>query len=443
MFASSFRKPLLRWAPALPIALALLQFVLEGFYWQLIPAYVLIVVLIGMSVFQRGEGDGFVKIAGGVGLAALALGAIGPFLLIYPAPFLLKPDGRYLVGTQTFRWVDASRDETITDDPADKRNVILQAWYPAAAGAKGPHSVYMDGLKHLPDNVEGLPGFVLASFGGIDTHGIVNAPVSTDKAKWPVVVFLNGYGASRAFYTGLITQLASRGYAVLSIDHPYEAAVAQLADGRIVKTTEHFTPDDPDRFTFMRGRTDLRVQDVKFVLDQIARADVIGPTLAGHLDLDHIAAIGHSLGGATAALAMDEDDRIKAAVNIDGTLYGGVSDRKIARPFLLIDSDHAESGHSNGNEEGNRLLASHFGGARQAWEIKHANHFSFTDAMFFLPPPGRFAAFQMIGGKRGPEETQRATVQMIDAFLQGPLGGKPGDVKTVAATYKDIVPRPE
>lgn len=443
MVASSWQKTLLRWAPALLVALAALQFVLEGFYWQLIPAYALIVVLTLMSVFQRGEERGFIKIAGAVGLGILAVGAIGPFLLVYPAPFLVKPDGRYLVGTQTFRWVDASRPETITDDPSDKRNVIMQAWYPAAAGAKGPHSIYMDGLKSLPDNVEGLPGFVLASFGNIDTHGITDAPISTEQAKWPVVVFLNGYGASRAFYTSLITQLASRGYVVLSIDHPYEAAVTQLADGRIVTTTEHFTDDDPDRSKFMRGRTDLRVADVKFVLDQIARADAIGPALAGHLDLDHIAAIGHSLGGATAALAMDADDRIKAAVNIDGTLYGGVSDRKIERPFLLIDSDHSESGHSNGNEAGNRLLAAHFGGARQAWEISHANHFSFTDAMLFLPPPGRFAVFQMIGGKRGPEETQHATVQMIDAFLQGPLGGQPGDVKAVVATYKDIVPRPK
>jgi dienelactone hydrolase len=443
MFASGFQKPLLRWAPALLVALAVLQFVLEGFYWQLIPAYMLIAVLILMSAFQRGEGRGFARIAGAVGLGVLALGAIGPFMLIYPAPFLLKPDGRYLVGTQTFRWVDASRSETITDDPSDKRNVIVQAWYPAAANAKGPHSIYMDGLKSLPDNVEGLPGFVLASFGSIDTHGITDAPVSTDQPRWPVVIFLNGYGASRAFYTGLITQLASRGYVVLSIDHPYEAAVTQLADGGVVKTTEHFTDDDPDRFKFMRSRTDLRVADVKFMLDQVARADAIGAVLAGHLDLDHIAAIGHSLGGATAALAMDEDDRIKAAVNIDGTLYGGVSDRKIERPFLLIDSDHSESGHSDGNEAGNRLLAAHFGGARQAWEIKHANHFSFTDAMLFLPPPGRFAAFQMIGGKRGPEETQRATVQMIDAFLQGPLGGRPGDVKAVVATCKDIAPRPE
>ncbi|HVY90523.1 MAG TPA: dienelactone hydrolase family protein [Hyphomonadaceae bacterium] len=443
MFASSRQKPLLRFAPALLVVLALLQFALEGFYWQLIPAYVLILALTLMSFLQRGEGRGFGKIVGAAGLGILALGAIGPFLLMYPAPYLVKPDGHYLVGTHIYRWIDTSRPEQATDDTSDKRNVVVQAWYPAAANASGPHSIYMDGLKALPDNVEGLPSFLLRSFGGIDTHGITDAPISDDLRKWPVIVFQNGYGASRAFYTGLITQLASRGYVVLAVDNPYEAVVTQLADGSVVYTVEHFLENDPDRTRFMKGRLDLRVEDIKFVLDQIARPDAVGPRLAGHLDLDHVAAIGHSAGGAAAALAMDNDDRIKAAVNIDGTLYGGVSDRKIERPFLLIDSDHSESGHSTGNEAGNRLLAAHFGGERQAWEIKHANHFSFTDAMLYFPPPARFAVGQLMGGARGPEETQHATVQMIDAFLRGPLTGHPEDLKAVVATYKDIVSRPE
>ncbi len=63
--------------------------------------------------------------------------------------------------------------------------------------------------------------------------------------------------------------------------------------------------------------------------------------------------------------------------------------------------------------------------------------------MYFFPPPGRFAVTQMIGGARGPMETQHATVEMIDAFLHGPLMGEPTDVKAVAAGYKGIVPRPQ
>ena len=45
---------------------------------------------------------------------------------------------------------------------------------------------------------------------------------------------------------------------------------------------------------------------------------------------------GHSLGGATAAAAMLEDQRIKAGVNLDGTLFGPVVNAGLDRPFMLV-----------------------------------------------------------------------------------------------------------
>jgi len=118
------------------------------------------------------------------------------------------------------------------------------------------------------------------------------------------VLFTPGYGAPRAFYTGLATGLASRGYIVLAIDHPYEGAVAELADGDIATTQEALLGDDPGMTRFMPGHLNLRVADLSFVLDQLGRPDVLGPRLAGNFNLERIAAVGHSLGGATAAIAM-------------------------------------------------------------------------------------------------------------------------------------------
>jgi len=54
-----------------------------------------------------------------------------------PVPRLTRPGGRYSVGTEVFRWIDASRAEEATANAADKRNVIVQAWYPIAPGARG------------------------------------------------------------------------------------------------------------------------------------------------------------------------------------------------------------------------------------------------------------------------------------------------------------------
>jgi dienelactone hydrolase len=428
------------WAPLALAILVALQIAIEGFYWQFLPGYFLIGVMALLSIFRRsasGPPGRVTKILGGVGLAALMLAAIGPWALLPPVPQLTKPDGPYAVGTEIFRWADESRAEPATSDPADRRNVIVQAWYPAAPGTKGKHSTYIDGLHDLPDQVTLFPSFILSTYDAVDTHGVLDAPISEDKARWPVVVFLTGNGAPRAFYTSLVSGLAGKGYVVLAVDHPYDAAVAELADGRIVSTIDRFLDNDPDMSHFMRGRLDLRVEDVRFVLDQLSRPEAVGPTLSGHLDLDHIAAIGHSLGGAAAALAMDGDDRIKAAANIDGTLYGGVSDGKKERPFLLLDSDHAESGHSEGNIAGNRLLLEHFGGGWR-YEMEDANHFGFTDAPLFFAPPGRFLLVWLIGGSRGPTETQRATIEIVDAFLKGPLTGTSASVEEAVARYRSI-----
>lgn len=343
-----------RWlllAPLALAALAVLQMAVEDFYWQFLPGYLLAVVIALLSVLGRRESGRprrMANILGAAGLVALTLTALAPFAVLPPVPQLTKPEGPYDVGTQVFRWVDDARPEEATSDPADRRNVIAQGWYPIAPGTKGAHSLYIDGLRHLPTRVTLFPGFVLSTYGAVDTHGVLDAPISEERRLWPVVVFLTGNGAPRAFYSSLVSGLASTGYVVLAVDHPYEAAVTKLADGRIVSTIERFPDNDRDMSRFMRGRLDVRVKDVRVVLDRLGRPQTIGPKLAGHLALDHIAAIGHSLGGSAAALAMDGDDRIKAAANIEGTLYGGVSEGRKERPFPLLDSDHAQTTHRNG-----------------------------------------------------------------------------------------------
>ena len=45
--------------------------------------------------------------------------------------------------------------------------------------------------------------------------------------------------------------------------------------------------------------------------------------------------------------ALSEDPRVVAAANIDGTPYGDLPDRKLTRPFLLLQSDYAETHHGD------------------------------------------------------------------------------------------------
>src|SRR5206468_10399646 len=59
-------------------------------------------------------------------------------------------------------------------------------------------------------------------------------PVADTRQKLPVLVFSHGYTGIPSSYSALREDLASHGYAVLSIVHPYEATAATLSNQRVV-----------------------------------------------------------------------------------------------------------------------------------------------------------------------------------------------------------------
>ncbi|WP_433624723.1 hypothetical protein [Nocardia sp. CA-120079] len=232
-----------RVAYALPVALPLLvfgcliQFVLEDFYWQMVPCY-LAIVAATVLVVSRSRRTQVTEptrkrrvrtVLAPVTVGLLAVLAILPWS-IPPVPTLPEPTGRYRIGSAIFRWIDEQRPETSTDSTADRRNVIVQAWYPTD-DTSGRQWVYLDGQERLPSRVTQIPGFIMHNYGRIDTHADADVPISAERARWPVVLFSPGYGAPRAFYTGLVSDLASRTDVPLFLAAPVRFAVAQFIGG--------------------------------------------------------------------------------------------------------------------------------------------------------------------------------------------------------------------
>jgi len=414
------------------VLLAGAQYALHGYTWQFLTGYLLLAAT-ALPVRQPGLE---VRVLGAIGLTALMAAAVAPWAIL-PVPTLVKPAGPHLVGSVTMRWVDAGRGEDATPEREDRRNVIAQAWYPAAAGAKGPHPLYMDGLGRLPRVVSTVPRFVFRRFGEVETPAIQGAPVASGPS-WPVILFSPGHGAARAFYTGLAADLASRGYVVLAVDHPYEVGVTQLADGRVVGPGRDPGGSDGDRRAYMERQVVVRAADLRFVLDQLARPNQLAPVLAGRLDASRVAAVGHSFGGATAALLASQDPRIGAAADIDGMLYGDVRGETFRGPFLLVESDHDGTGFRAAYVAATQAVLSRVSASGWRYVIGGANHFSFTDADRFFSPPGRWALSRVMDGERGSAATQRATVDILDAFLRAPLKGERGDVAAAAARHPGV-----
>lgn len=158
------------------------------------------------------------------------------------------------------------------------------------------------------------------------THAHRHAPVLPRQGGWPVVLYAPGLGDERNDTTAIAEDLVSHGYVVVTIDFVHDSGVVELPDGRLAESA---VPEPTLQVTIKEVVS--RAEDVSFILDQLAvinrggnpgRAQRPLPRgLRGSLDLDRMGMFGHSDGGSTAAHVMHVDSRVKAGVDMDGTLW--------------------------------------------------------------------------------------------------------------------------
>lgn len=254
------------------------------------------------------------------------------------AAMLPSPTGPHPVGRRVLRWIDQSRHEVLSRSTTDKREVIVWVWYPAAPQPAAKIASYVEELEQVAEALSRAEAS-LARKG--EAHAFENAPVASDVAPWPVVFFSPGSGMLPGLYATFCEELASRGYVVAGIDHPYDDRAVLLSDGRVV--TQAKQPSDGETLLrFERERVTVRTQDLEFALDQFERirdGELTDP-LRGHIDLSHVGVFGHSVGGMTAAQFCQEDARVGACGNLDGVVAAMPAYaeplRGIARPFLFI-----------------------------------------------------------------------------------------------------------
>jgi predicted dienelactone hydrolase len=315
-----------------------------------------------------------------------------------PAAFRLpEPSGRYSVGTVNLHLIDASRsDPWVT--PVRRRELMISLWYPAeqpnghpiahwvTAGEAGP--VGRDFVGALTGTPQEIPGLAQ-----VRTHGHSAAPVAARRGGWPVVVFSPGYSGGRNSDAAVVEDLASRGYLVVSVDHPHDGAAVEFPGGRVeTNTITARLEQDPGQINaIFEQAVAVRAADVRFVLDQVAALNAgrnpdadsrrLPRGLTGAFRPTGIGMFGHSLGGATAAQVMHDDPRVSAGVNLDGDLFGPVATAGLDRPFLLM------AGGQTTHE--NSPTWATFTAALRGWhrEIKLAGsrHLTFHDSVLMKP----------------------------------------------------------
>lgn len=289
--------------------------------------------------------------------------------------FLPTPTGPYFIGTENLFFTDKSRKEKLTLKWGDKRSLQIKIWYPA--DSKG---------QKVNDYLKDYAGTVLwenyrifnddkSFFDSLKTYqtfSYQNIPISNKQAKFPLIIFSPGYYFGLDdFYCSLMENLASNGYIVVSITHPYDQVITNTAEGKIInikkyrvtkaylqwKKVEFMHTRHPDTTNthqvnrilkaYLRGMrifkksVHLWVRDAQFIMDtlkQINDKDASNRWY-GKIDFTKVGSLGQSVGGAVAGQLCFEDERIKAGVNLDCFQFGDLYRHAMNKPFLLMQSE--------------------------------------------------------------------------------------------------------
>ncbi|GAB3144930.1 lipase [Micromonospora sonneratiae] len=335
---------------------------------------------------------------GSAGVAARPTPATAPALAL-PAP-----TGRYPVGTTWLHLVDHGRPDPW--QPGTDRELMVSLWYPAlpVPGGRAPYTTAAVSARIVAAEGLPLPPEVLTT---VRTNARWHAPVRPAMGGWPLVVLSPGFSLSRESLTGLAEELASQGYVVAGVDHPYEARGVEFPDGRVTGclACDLWGPGTAERVV------EGRAADVSFLLDRLTGRHPAWPD-AWAVDRTRIGMVGHSIGGASAAQVLRTDRRVAAGADLDGTLFVPVPAGTVTRPFLLVGADRPADVSWVRDWPG-------LAGWKRWLTVTGTGHMSFTD---------RPVLGAQLGLDPGPIPADRQlliTREYVTAFLDRHLRGQP------------------
>lgn len=236
--------------------------------------------------------------------------------------------------------------------------------------------------------------------------------------KMPLVIFSHGAFGYYQSNASMFMELASNGYVVASIEHPYHSIFTHDTSGKTIIADRQFLNDamtigssdvsEAEVFEVTSQWMALRTADMNFTIDSLKEGisdnwhieedQEAGVAKAVSLiDTSKIGLIGHSMGGATAVTCGRRDD-ISAAVDLDGTMLGenlGINGEDIiinSEPYLtpLLNfqnqehHDQAVEAERIGYTFSNNIILNNAVTAYSTY-FENSGHMDFTDLPLFSP----------------------------------------------------------
>ena len=406
-----------KFLPAITLGAALLHLLVEQARWQMAPAYLLTAVLFLLSLpelFNKTLPGNRIFAILGSGLALLCWAAALALSTLLPVPRLPTPPGPDAIGTLTFDWLDPARAEAYSADPADKRRIMVQIWYPAqpTAGAQtAPVIADWDLVGPVIADYLGLPAFAVEHLSLVRTHSVAGTPLKTSSEPYPVVIYSHGYTSYRTASFSQAEALASSGYIVVAIDHPYSAMFSVFSDRRMLLNNSAVVlpPGDAQARQTLEA---THAADVRFVMDQLEalNSGAFDDRFSGMLDLQRIGLAGVSTGGGAIVWVCSLDPRCQAGAALDGwfePLPAALIAEPLRQPFLFMQSETQMWNFDNQP----RLESLYQNAAADAYHLKitGALHRDFGDYPLITP-------LSQLLPERGPLDGAR-TVEIVNTYV--------------------------
>jgi len=417
-FPSIKRSPWIVYIPGLGMLFTLIHLGLEKFRWQMLPAYGLVFVFFLLSLRRIKSGGRppdkqpprrFLLILGFI-FRLLVFTLVAALPVLIPVFRLPEPTGPYPVGTAMLYLVDYARPETLSPDPNDYRELMVQVWYPARAE---PGARLAPLMEHPP------PQFGHLSL--VRTHAYRDVPVSNAQPSYPVLIFSHGHVGFIEQNLTQMEELASQGYIVCSMAHPYHTIATGFPDGRVVPADSDLANDflkgiSPSREVYAEH---LRIwtDDTRFLIDELERfqAGEKESLFVGKLDMDRLGIFGQSFGGVTAVQVCSLDDRCQAGINLDaglpGNYTGRVTDFRLDQPFMFMLNESA--GYNRG------VIFGGLDNTVYVVTVRGTRHFDFTDLGLYSPVFKFTESFGLIDRRRMVEIINSYTAAFFDRYLKG------------------------
>lgn len=366
---------------------------------------------------------------------------------------LPKPNGQFHVGRTHLNFIDENRVDPSPLAEGKKRDIPILIWYPIDDPGTIPPLKFikpqdLDSLKKLF-----IYAIVPDSISNVVTNSHGDAPISDKIRNFPVLIFNHGLTGFMEQNTTLTEHMASHGYIIVSIGHPYDG-VASYSDGRSIPMNvnyykEYFeksmSEEENKKFEaflnqirredisigimrelteknllnedLLNNQIDVWVDDVLFIGDILERMNegVIISQFEEKMDIERgIGVLGHSYGGATAILSCCLDKRFKCAVNMDGGMYGGLKKHfKYEKPSMFMDSGE--------NAGMNKFFYSINENDTYSVHIKDSTHFDYSDISYILKDllSERPEVFGKIDGNLMVRITNDYVLSFFNKYIKG------------------------